>query len=230
MTERHVVAIGGGGLAADGPFIEEYIRGLATTSRPKVCFIPTASGDDHGSTLAFFETFTRLGCTPSVLRLFGREVRDLEAFIGDHDIVYVGGGNTANMLAVWRRHGLEGPLRDAWANGVVVCGVSAGANCWFEASTTDSFGLGRADPLVDGLGLVPGSFCPHYDAEPARRPAFLDLVAAGALPPGHACDDGAAIHFSGTELAAAVATRPGATAYHVDGDGIERALAMTALV
>ncbi len=173
--------------------------------------------------------FTRLGCAPNVLRLFGREIRDLEGFIADQDIVYVGGGNTANMLAVWRRHGLDAVLRDAWANGVVVCGVSAGANCWFEASTTDSFGLGRADPLDDGLGLVPGSFCPHYDAEPARRPAFLDLVTTGVLPPGYACDDGAAVHFAGTEIAAVLSARTGATTYRIDEAGVERAMAMTTL-
>lgn len=228
MTERHVVAIGGGGLSADAPLLEEYIRGLVASSRPKACFIPTASGDDPAYVLAFFEVFTRLGCVPSVLRLFGREVGDLEGFIADQDIVYVGGGNTANLLAVWRRHGLADVLGHAWVNGVVLCGVSAGANCWFEASTTDSFRLGRADPLIEGLGLVPGSFCPHYDAEPARRPAFRDLVTSGALPPGHACDDGAAIHFVGAEIAAALAARPGATAYRVD-DGVEHALPMTAL-
>jgi peptidase E len=229
VTERHVVAIGGGGLSADAPVLEEYIRDLVDSPRPKVCFIPTASGDDAGYALTFFEVFTSLGCVPSVLRLFGREVGDLAGFVGDHDIVYVGGGNTANMLAIWRRHGLDVVLQDAWARGVVVCGVSAGANCWFEASTTDSFGLGRADPLADGLGLVAGSFCPHYDAEPARRPAFIDLVTSGALPPGHACDDGAAVHFAGGELASAVAARSGATAYRIDEQGIEHSLSMRTL-
>ncbi len=123
----------------------------------------------------------------------------------EQDVVYVGGGNTVSLLAVWRAHGVDRALRDAYDGGVVLAGMSAGANCWFEACTTDSFQLGRADPLADGLGFVPGSFTPHYDSEPARRPAVLELVASGALPPGFACDDYAAVHLVDGALREALA-------------------------
>ena len=143
-------------------------------------------------------------------------------------MIYVGGGNTANMLAVWRVHGADRALRAAWEAGVVLCGVSAGANCWFEASTTDSFLRGRADPLPDGLGFLRGSYCPHYDGEPSRRPAFRALIAAGTLPPGVACDDGTAAHFVGTESHEAVTSGDGAAAYLLrpeGGDVVEEPIA-----
>jgi peptidase E len=167
----------------------------------------------------FLNAFPASSFEPSYLDLFDRTVSDIHAFLAGQDVIYVGGGNTANLLAIWRVHGVDGALRSAWEAGVVLCGVSAGANCWFEASTTDSFGLGRADPLPDGLGLLPGSFCPHYHGEAERRPSFHALIAAGVLPPGLACDDAAAVHFVGTELHEAVASRPGARAYRVTGAG-----------
>jgi peptidase E len=147
------------------------------------------------------------------LGLFDRTVGDLERFVLDQDVVIVGGGNTANMLAIWRVHGLDQILARAWEAGVVLAGTSAGANCWFEASTTDSFG-GLA-PLLDGLGLLPGSFSPHFDIEPLRRPTYRRLIGDGTLPGGYAADDGAAIVFRGTEPAEAIASRPGAKAYRV---------------
>jgi peptidase E len=128
------------------------------------------------------------------------------------------------MLAIWRIHGVDAALRAAWGSGVVCCGLSAGANCWFEASTTDSFQVGRADPLPDGLGFLPGSFCPHYDGEPERRPRYRELVGAGTLPPGIACDDFAAVHFVDRELEEAVASTATSGAYRVDAGGLEEAL------
>jgi glycosyltransferase involved in cell wall biosynthesis len=141
------------------------------------------------------------------------------------DVVYVGGGNTANMLAIWRLHGVDEALREAWSRGFVLCGTSAGANCWFEACTTDSFG--PLAPLEDGLGLLAGSFCPHYDAEPERRPTYLRIVADG-FPAGYAADDGVALHFRGTELREAVAASAIGRAFRV-GAGGEEALAVRAL-
>ena len=132
----------------------------------------------------FFDAFPADRFDASILWLFNREVADLEAFLGAQDIVYVGGGNTVSMLAVWRAHGVDAALRAAYAAGVVMAGISAGANCWFEACTTDSFQLGRADPLRDGLGFVAGSFTPHYDAEPARRPAAARAVGLGWVARG----------------------------------------------
>jgi dipeptidase E len=188
---------------------------LVAAERPKVCFIPTASGDDIGYTLAFFKAYSSYRCEPNVLNLFDREVEDIRELILTMDMVYVGGGNTANMLAVWRLHEVDRALEEAWQDGVVLSGASAGANCWFESSTTDSFLLGQADPPLDGLGFLAGSFCPHYSSEPLRRPSFLDQVASGVLPDGYACEDGTAVHFVGTELETAVSTSEEATAYRV---------------
>jgi len=129
------------------------------------------------------------------------------------DVVYVGGGNTVNMLAVWRAHGLDTILRAAWEAGVILCGTSAGALCWFEGGTTDSMGTGLA-PLHDGLGFLPGSFCPHYDSELERRPTYRKFVADG-LPGGYAADDGVGLHFQGTQLVEAVSSRPAAQAFQV---------------
>jgi peptidase E len=126
-----------------------------------------------------------------------------------------GGGSTANMLAIWRLHSVDRMLREAWESGVILAGISAGMICWFEASVTDSFGRGLA-PFHDGLGLVPGSACPHYDSEPNRRPSYQQLIGEGALPAGIAADDGAAVHFVGTDLVEAVSSRPNACAYRVE--------------
>jgi len=227
-VERHVVAMGGGGFSDDDPPLDRYVLDLVDAPRPKVCFVGTASGDAESYRLKFFEAFTRHGCEPTALTLFNREVADIVAFLGEQHVVYVGGGNTAVMLAAWRVHGVDAALRAAWDAGVVMAGVSAGANCWFEASTTDSFLLGGADALPDGLGLLQGSFTPHYAGEAARRPSLHALVASGALPPGLACDDFAAVHVVGTELQEAIASRADAGAYRVsraaDGTAIEEAL------
>jgi peptidase E len=223
MTERRIVAMGGGGFSDDDPALDGYVVDLIDETRPKICFIPTASGDIPPSIVRFYDAFPARSFETSVLRLFQRTVADIDAFLGEQDVIYVGGGNTANLLDVWRRHGVDRALSAAWEAGVVLCGVSAGANCWFEASTTDSFLVGRADPLTDGLGFVPGSFSPHYDSEPARRPRLHALVASGALPGGLACDDLAAVRFDGTSLVEAIASRPGAGAYRVFREG-ERAV------
>jgi peptidase E len=213
---RQVVAMGGGGFLMGDPMLDRFAVDLTRAARPRIAFLPTASGDAASSIAAFFEAFPARAFEPSVLRLIDREVADIGSFLGEQDLVYVGGGNTAVMLAAWRVHGVDVALRAAWEAGVVMAGVSAGANCWFEACTTDSFGLGRADPLADGLGFVPGSFTPHYDGEPARRPAVQALVGSGALPDGFACDDFAAVHVVDGVVAEAVASRPGARAYRVE--------------
>ena len=212
---RQIVAMGGGGWMMDDPALDRFVLGLTDAPRPRICFIPTASGD-HPNAERFHEAFPSAGFDASILRLFDREVADLGAFLGEQDVVYVGGGNTVSMLAVWRAHGVDRALRNAYDAGVVMTGMSAGANCWFEACTTDSFQLGRADLLADGLGFVPGSFTPHYDSEPARRPAVLELVASGAMPPGFACDDYAAVHLVDGALREALRSRPGARAFRVE--------------
>ena len=213
-----IVAMGGGGWTMDDPVMDTFVLSLVTAERPKICFIPTASGD-HPSSERVFEAFPEDRFETSVLWLFDRSETDPVAMLAGQDLVYISGGNTVSMLAVWRAHGVDMALRAAYDAGVVMAGISAGANCWFEACTTDSFGLGRADPLLDGLGFVAGSFTPHYDAEPARRPALLELVGSGTLPAGYACDDFAALHLVDGEVREAVASRPGARAFRVEPDG-----------
>ncbi len=227
MDSRRIVAMGGGGFSMepDNPLLDEFVLSLARTPRPRVCFVPTAGGDNDGYVARFYRAFAALDCRPAELRLFEREVLDLESFVLAQDVIYVGGGNTASMLAVWRAHGLDQVLRRAWAGGVVMCGLSAGMNCWFRQSVTDSFGLARLAPLRDGLGLLPGSGCPHYDGEPLRRPTFRQLIAAGELADGWAADDGAALVFTGDTLTDVVSSRPEAAAYRVtrtvDGRSVE---------
>ena len=208
--------MGGGGFSMepDNPLLDRFVLSLARSERPRVCFLPTASGDPESYVAGFYRAFSAFDCRPSDLTLFARKVVDLRAFVLEQDVIYVGGGSTANLLAVWRVHGLDAILREAWEAGVVLCGISAGMNCWFEQSVTDSFGALAA--LDDGLGLLAGSACPHYDGEGERRPAYLRMVEAGELDGGWAADDGAALVFSGTELEEVVASRSAARAYRVE--------------
>ncbi len=232
--EPTIVAIGGGGngLNPADRALDDYLHGLTGKPEPKVCFIPTASGDADGYIVGFYRAFSADRWRPTHLPLFHRTVADLRAFILEQDVVYVGGGNTAALLAIWRQHGLDEVLREAWERGVVLSGVSAGANCWFEASSTDSFGP-QLEPLADGLGLLPGSFCPHYDGEALRRPRLGEFVTADRLPGGWAADNHVALRFEGTGFVEAVTSVPGASAYIVakapDGTFDERAVPTRAL-
>jgi peptidase E len=232
MDRRRIVAMGGGGFSMEpeNPLLDEFVLSLARTRapRPRVCFVPTAGGDPEGYVAAFYRAFTALDCRPSDLALFERTIGDLRAHVLAQDVVYVGGGNTANLLVVWRAHGLDRILEEAWHEGVVLCGISAGMNCWFRQSVTDSFDVARLARLRDGLGLLPGSACPHYDGEAQRRPVYRRLVESGELDGGWAADDGAALVFAGEELHEVVASRPGAAAYRVtrtDGGVDERRVA-----
>lgn len=213
MVERHIVAMGGGGFSMDDPLLDRFVLDLVDSPHPEVCFVPTASGDSPGYIDKFHAAFTAYGAKPSVLSLFYRDVDNIVEFLDTKDVIYVGGGNTVNMLSIWDLHGVDAAIRSAWENGVVLAGISAGASCWFEAFTTDSFRIGRADP-AEGLGMLEGSFSPHHSTEPARRPEFARLIATGAIPPGYACDDYAAIHFSGAGHQA-ITSRPEAAAYRV---------------
>jgi dipeptidase E len=218
-----IVAMGGGGFSMepDNRLLDDFILSLAGADRPRACFLPTASGDADAYIVKFYSAFANRA-EASHLPLFNRMAADLEGMLLRQHIIYVGGGNTENMLAIWRTHGLDRVLRSAWEAGVVLAGLSAGSICWFEAGTTDSFGPDLA-VLTDGLGLLPGSHCPHYDGEPQRRPSYHRLVAKGRLPAGYAADDGAALVFDGTELREVVASRPEAAAYRVEAvDGVAR--------
>jgi peptidase E len=213
VSERHIVGLGGGGFSADWDSLHAFVLGLAAPARPRICFLPTAVADSAEYVVRFYEAF-RERAEPSHLELFGRPRRDIRDFLLAQDVIYVGGGNTANMLAIWRVHGLDAVMREAWERGIVLAGISAGSICWFEAGVTDSFGEELA-PLPC-LGFLAGSNCPHYDSEPQRRPTYRRLVDAGELPPGLAAEDGVGLHFVGTELAEAVAGRPDGRAFRVE--------------
>jgi dipeptidase E len=214
-VDGHIVALGGS-FPGDHPPIDDFLLGLTGRERPRVCFLGTATGDAPVRLVRFYASYARRS-EASHLELFGvPEVAPRDQLL-EQDLIWVGGGNTASMLAVWRAHGVDEALREAWERGTVLAGSSAGAICWFEAGVTDSFGPDLA--AVRCLGFLSGSACPHYDSEAGRRPAFRRLVASGELPPGLAADDGAGLHFVGTELAEVVTAVPGAQAYRVDANG-----------
>ena len=217
-----VVAFGGlpppDSPGARQPFLD-YLCGLTGGAAPRIGVLTTAVGDDPAAVARAQTWFEGAPGEVSYLALFPMPtVADPEDFLLSQDLIFVGGGSVANMVAVWRVHELDRILRAAWQAGVVLAGVSAGAICWFEGGTTDSFGPDlRA--FTDGLGFLTGSYCPHYDSEPGRRPLFTSLIAAGGLPAGIACDDGAGAHFVDDELDAVVTGLPGAAGYLVGPDG-----------
>jgi dipeptidase E len=219
VTKRpQIIALGGGGETVEQTgLLTDYVVRAAGVERPKVCFVPVAVGDASEEIAYFFETMWGGRGELSVARFFPWPRPDLREHILAQDIIVVSGGNTANLLAIWRTHGFDATLREAWEAGVVLTGASAGMICWFEASITDSFGP-QLEGMRDGLGFLSGSACPHYDGEAARRPRYRELVAQG-FPAGLAADDGVALHYIGTELDAVVTCRDGAGAYRVGPDG-----------
>lgn len=196
----------------DNLTLDRYILAQVRVPEPAVAFVPTASGDADAYIVRFYTAFSRLPCRPSHLALF-RRTPDLRSYLLAQDVIYVGGGNTKSMLAVWREWGLPELLREAWASGIVLAGISAGAICWFEQGMTDSF-VGQLR-VLDDLGFLPGSCCPHYDGEVDLRPAYHQLLLNGEIAPSFALDDGAAIHFINTDVHRVVASRRGAKAYRV---------------
>jgi peptidase E len=218
MSDRHIVAFGA--YPADRR-LTDFMLALAGEKRPRVCFLPTASGDSVFQIASFYESFARRA-EASHLELFDVPPADLRSLLLENDVVYVAGGNTASMLAVWRAHGVDAVLREAWESGIVLGGWSAGAICWFECGVTDSFG--PLAPLNDGLGFLAGSACPHYDGESERRPTYHRLVGEG-FPAGIAVDDAAAVHFRGTGVAEVASAGGGAyTVQRRDGEVVETPL------
>ncbi|HEY8646605.1 MAG TPA: peptidase E [Gaiellaceae bacterium] len=219
MAERHIVGLGGGGDTSEQTdLLYGYILGLSGKARPRLLYVPTAAAESTEAIVSIYERFSER-TELSHLRTFPWPPANLRELILSQDLIDVSGGNTANMLAIWRAHGIDKLLREAWENGVILWGASAGMICWFEAGVTDSFG-----PQLDGmdcLGFLPGSACPHYDGEEQRRPRFRELI-DGGFPAGIAADDGVGIHYVGTEIAEVVTCRPGAAAYLVARDGEER--------
>ena len=219
MTKQ-IIAMGGGGFSMepDNPLLDQYILDQAPVATPKICFLATATGDDPRYITNFYTAFTAHDCHPSHLTFFGR-VPNLREILLNQDIIYVGGGNTKSMLAIWREWQLPTLLRQAWEAGIVLTGVSAGAICWFTQGITDSHGSRLAG--LDCLGLLPGTFCPHYDGEAERRPAFQQLLGTGEVGPGYAADDGAALHFRDEQLLRTVASRPAAKGYQLRMDAAD---------
>ena len=220
MAKPRIVACGGALSVPEAAPLRDYILSLANDRRPRVCFLPTAAGDSPEAIAGFYRVAAQHDCRPSDLSLFWREVEDLRALLLEQDVIWVAGGNTANALAIWRVHGVDEILREAWQGGCVMTGASAGMNCWFEASVTDSFSRSRLAGLADGLGWLAGSACPHYDAEEMREPVYRDLVANG-FPPGVAADDGVGLVYEGTELSEAVSWRDDGRAFRISRDGEE---------
>jgi dipeptidase E len=209
---RQIISIGGGGFYrdADNLELEKYIIRQAGDESQRVAFVPTASGEPDHYLSSFYSAFLKLGCRPSVLTFFKR-TPELRSFLLNQDVIYVGGGNTKSLLAVWRDWGVTEILREAWESGIVLTGVSAGAICWFEQGLTDSFSDGLR-PL-DCLGFLPGSCCPHYDGEAQRRPSYHRLLASGEISAGIAIEDWTGVHFKGSEIYRVVTSKRGARAY-----------------
>jgi dipeptidase E len=216
MTDRHIVAIGSGG-APDA--VLDAILALAPRQPPRVLYVGTASAEDPEATLRMYGRL-RGKAELSHLEFFPWPPENLRELALGQDVIVVGGGNTANMLAIWRVHAFDRILREAWEQGVILSGGSAGMICWFEAGVTDSFGP-ELEGMRDGLGVLAGSACPHYDGEALRRPRYRELVDSG-FPEGIAADDGVGLHYVGTDLREVVTCRPGASAYRVTREGEER--------
>ena len=214
-----IVALGGGGFSMEqgNPLLDDYVLSLTGAKRPRVCFLPTASGDADHYVVRFYRRFSP-DCEASHVSLFRRDQGtggvedDLATHLLAQDLIYVGGGNVVSMLGAWRAHGLDSVLRQAWRKGVVLCGPSAGSLCWFAESLSAFHGAPRR---VRGLGLLPYSNCVHYDAEPTRRAEYHRFVGAG-MRPGYAAEDGVALHFRRTRLERVVSSRPDGCAYRVE--------------
>src|ERR687898_1347798 len=228
---RQIVAFGGGGFSMESgnPLLDDYVVGLTGATEPKVCFLPTASGDADHYLVRFYNAF-RERTRPSHVSFFRRErgVPDIRAHLLSQDLIYVGGGSLISLLGVWRAHGLDSVLREAWEAGVVLCGLSAGSLCWFAEAVSGFHGEPRR---LRGLGLLPFSNCVHYERGSKRGEAYHAFLREG-MRGGYAAEDGAALHFSGEELTRVVASRPQARGYRLDTAGsrvVEMRIATTYL-
>ena len=209
-SERHIVAIGGG-LTEDA--VVDYVLKLSGKPTPNVLFINTATGDHPDTLMRTYMRFAARGCVPTHLPLFARTPVDLEALFLAQDVIWVGGGNTKSMLAVWREYGIDKLLNKAWKHGVILSGSSAGGICWFEGCCTDSFAVNYV--ALPALGFLKGSCCPHYDGEPGRPETYQGLITSGQLGDGYAIDEGVGMHFVGKELLEVVTAKEGTGAYRV---------------
>lgn len=222
MTRKILIA-GGGFVSA--PFIR-YMAHLTGKPRPRVCYLPTAVGDRPDAAINFYKACAPLDVTPLVQASFIASTEQQESWeeaLLSMDAIVASGGNTLNQQAIWRAQGIDAVLRQAWDRGIVLGGSSAGSLCWFEEGTTDS--RPKELSVVQCLGFLAGSHCPHYNSEPGRRPLYQSLVASRRMKPGYACDDDAGVYFEDDRVARVVSTREGARVYYVsviDGELHER--------
>jgi peptidase E len=213
---RQIIAMGGGGFSMepDNLALDRYVLAQTKVEHPKVCFLAQASGESLDYTVRFYHAFNSLNCQASHLSLFSPHTAAIEDFLMEQDVIYVGGGNTKSMLALWREWRLDKSLAKAADNGTILAGISAGCICWFAYGSTDSIpGKYTALPC---LGYIDAGCSPHYDGEPKRRPRMHEMVAAGEMPAGYAFDDGVAGHFIDGKLMRVVSSRPTAKGYWVE--------------
>lgn len=216
---RRILALGGHEFdrRSGNDAICDLIVELADSANPRICLLPTASGDSAEQIASFRRAFGERGCDPTAISLFrlASDQVDIEAALLSQDVIYVGGGSMVNLLAIWRAHGLDELLPECWRQEILICGQSAGAMCWFEQGVTCSSGPPLAAP---GLGVLSGSACVHYSSQPERRAYFLRAVAGGELAPGIALEDQTAALFEGSRLSEAVSARDGASVWRVEPD------------
>ena len=213
-STRNIIAIGGGGFGGSPGqgIIEQYILNQTRKKRPKICFIPTATGDNEAYKVNFYSTFTKLDCEPTHLDFFKR-TPDLKKLILNQNIIFVGGGNTKSMLAVWKEWKLDRILKEAYRNGIVMSGVSAGAICWFQNGITDSWASDLK--IMPCLNFVRGTCCPHYDEEPERKPFVKKLLDRKKIKKIYAVDGGVALHIKNEENFKSVVFRKTKSSYTV---------------
>ena len=212
---RNIIAIGGGGFGANPGqgIIEKYILKQTKKKNPKICFIPTATGDNEAYKVNYYSTFTNLDCCPSHLDFFKR-TPNLNDLILSQDAIFVGGGNTKSMLAVWREWGLDKILKKAYLNGTVMSGVSAGAICWFQNGITDSWASNLK--MMPCLNFIKGTCCPHYDEEPERKPAVKNFLLRNKVKNVYAVDGGAALHIKDEKIFKSIIFKKNKSSYLVN--------------
>ena len=212
--DKQIIAIGGGGFGRNpgNGIIEQYILDQSNSEKPNICFIPTATGDDESYKVSYYSTFSKLNCNPTHLDFFKR-TPNLEKLIDDQDIIFVGGGNTKSMLSVWREWGLDKILKNAFENGTIMSGVSAGAICWFEKGVTDSWA--EKLEIMDCMGFTKGNCCPHYDEEPERKPSLSKFIETKEIFNCYAIEGGCALHIKNDAVYTAISFRGKKNSYLV---------------
>ena len=215
--DKQIIAIGGGGFGRNPGvgIIEKYILDQSDKDTPNICFIPTATGDSESYKVSYYSTMTKLDCNPTHLDFFKR-TPNLEELIEMQDVIFVGGGNTKSMLAVWREWGLDKILKNAYESGTIMSGVSAGAICWFEKGITDSWESELK--VLDCLGVLKGVCCPHYDGEKNRRPSVEKFLKTNQINQSLCIEDGAAVHYHNDIFKTAISFYKNKNVYNVKYD------------